>query len=274
MSFYNMMFGKNPQSALLLAVIGLCEHDVPRFRDVSLGERAGKPVIELYTRMGGGNRGHWDGYDGDGGEDCACPGCRADYGLRSVPGFLYDEDDDFDNTYATYYFAVPSEFERDVLKLSDVLGNGIRKKFGQHLLKTLRRDPTDADKEHDARESERNALSRTRHFMANGHTFVPKDDAAMKVALELAEANGGTLRTCWGILPIAIIVKTNERPWPNAKDPDEATAIRRVVVDYDFRWSIDEEYWLHCQQRWATKFPLTMAKIGEAVERQRARSAA
>ena len=59
MTFYSMMFGRNPQSAFLLAVIGFQEHDVPRFRDVHVEDEGRK--IAVYTRMGGGNRGHWDG---------------------------------------------------------------------------------------------------------------------------------------------------------------------------------------------------------------------
>lgn len=267
MSFYSLFFGKNPQSALLLATIGLREHDVPRFRDVHIGERQGKPTIEVYTRMGGGNRGHWDSYDGEGGPECPCPGCRADYFLRSVPGFLYDEDDDFDSTYATYHYAVPQGFEKDVTKLGDILANGLRKKFGQHLLKTLKREPTEADKANAAYDAEHASLARTRHFKANGHTFVPLDDRAMQTALELAEKNGGELRTCWGILPLRLKITTNERPYPNAKDADTAAHLNRAEIGCE--WRIDEDYWRHCQERFADKFPLAMTKIGESVERHR-----
>jgi hypothetical protein len=272
MSLYNLLFGKNPQSALLLAVIGLKEHDVPRFRNVFVGERDGKPTIDVYTRMGGGNRGHWDSYEGDAGPDCSCPGCRASYFMRAVAGFRYDEDDDFDCTYRTFVYAVPEEFERDVPKLADLLSNGLRKRFGQHLLKTLNRESTEADKEDAALDVERTKLKQTQHFMANGHTFVPKSDASMLAALELAEANGGELRSCWGILPLVITVKTDFKPWPNAKDPEFAANLMRVELGYD--WRIDEAYWRHCQERWSGKFPLTMAKIAESVEQHLARAAA
>lgn len=273
MSLYSILFGKNPQSAMLLAVLGIKEHEVPRFRDVHLDERKDRTLIALYTRMGGGNRGHWDGYEGDGGPDCTCPGCRAEHFLEALPGYLYDEDDDFDSTYATYYFEVPAEWRKDVQGLGDILQNGLRAKFGRFLAKTLRREPTEADKEDTAYEAERAAIARTDHFMANGHTFVPKDDGSMKTALELAEANGGKLRTCWGILPITIKVETNKLPYPNSKEPGLASYIDRVDVNYDFRWSIDEEYWRHCQERFGDEFPLTMAKIAEDVERHRAKAA-
>ena len=178
MSLYNMLFGINPQTPLLLACLGFKKHDVPRLRDVFVdGDR-----IAVYTRMGGVNRGHWDSYDDEPGRDCLCPGCRADHVLARHDLFEYGEDGDYDSTYRTFYFRFPKGFERDVPKLNDILGNGITKKFGQFLLKTLRREPTEADRSQAAYDAECAKLKKTAHFMANGHTFVPRDDAAMKVA--------------------------------------------------------------------------------------------
>jgi hypothetical protein len=246
MSFYNMLFGMNPQSDLLLAVIGLKKVDVERFRDVS-ASKDGKE-ISVYTRTGGGN--------------------RQDYPnlvMRGQPGWLGSEDDDFDSTYCTDTFKVPDEFVEDVKVLGDIIGNGIRREFGLHLAKTLRREPTEAEKAEALYEAERQQLARTKHFMANGHTFVPMDDNAMKTALELAEANGGELRSAWGIMPITLTIKTNDRPYPNARDEEMREHLVRAEIGYDFKWTIDASYWEHCQKRFMFRFPLTMAKIAESV---------
>lgn len=246
MSFYNMLFGMNPQTDLLLAIIGLKKNDIERFRDVSASEDGA--TISVYTRTGGGN--------------------RSDYpntAMRKLPTWQRSYDDDFDSTYCTDDFAVPADFINDVKALDDIIGNGIRPEFGRHLVKTLRREPTESDKKQDAHDAESQKLKRTAHFMANGHTFVPRDDSAMKTALEIAEANGGELRSCWGILPIKIKVKINDMPHPNAKSEDDRLFMNRLDVGYDYAWAIDEEYWAHCEKRFAEEFPITMAKIREAV---------
>lgn len=245
MSLYNMLFGRNPQSALLLATIGFRENDVERLRDVHI-EDDGK-TIAVYTRTGGGNR---EGYP--------------QVALYRSPLFSRTEDDDFDSTYATFYFATPPEFVEDVARLSDILTFGLRREFGQHLAKTLNREPTESDKATAEYEAEKAELARTNHFMANGHTFVPKDDPSMRTALELAEKRGGELRSCWGIMPLVINVKRDFIPWPGAKGP-QSKYVNRVEVNYDFKWAIDEKYWQHCQEMFASDFPLTMAKIGESV---------
>ena len=269
MSLYNMLFGRNSHSALLLAVLGLREVDVPRFRDVHTEDEGRK--IAVYTRMGGGNRGHWDGYEGGGGADCACPGCRAEHVLGRAPGYLYDEDDDFDSTYATYYFATPEAFIADVAALSDPLTNGLRAEFGQHLAKTLRREPTQADLDRAAYDAEAAELARFNHFKANGHTFVPQDDTAMEGALRRAEANGGSLRSCWGILPLQLTVRQDFYPYPKATRSEDRETMRRVELGYE--WRIDRAYWRHCQERFVEAYPLAMAGIAESVERHLAHEA-
>jgi hypothetical protein len=85
---YNLLFGKNPETADILKVIGLAESDVERFRDCGVDQAHNQ--IWVYTRTGGGNR---EDYPNE--------------ALTSSPHYLYDEDDDFDCTYATYYFSIP-----------------------------------------------------------------------------------------------------------------------------------------------------------------------
>ena len=90
MSLYNIMFGKNPNTKDILSVLGLEEGFIERFRDCWVDEEENE--ICILTRTGGWNR-----------EDF--PNTI----LTSNKYYLYDEDDDFDNTYATYHFSIPEE---------------------------------------------------------------------------------------------------------------------------------------------------------------------
>jgi hypothetical protein len=87
-------------------MLGLSAGDVGRFRDAYIAD--GK--IAIYTRNGGGNRECWETH-GDGDDPgCSCPGCIIEEVLPQHPHYLYDEDDDFDSTYATIYFSFPTEY--------------------------------------------------------------------------------------------------------------------------------------------------------------------
>jgi len=86
MSFYNMIFGKNPDTKDILALLGLSETDIERFRDCYIND----DEICIYTRTGGGNREYYPNEV-----------------LTSHPNYIRDEDDDYDCTYATYYFSLP-----------------------------------------------------------------------------------------------------------------------------------------------------------------------
>lgn len=166
MSMYNMMFGNNPASDIILATLGLTRADTGRFRDCFISEGE----IAVYTRNGGNNRScHHDGYPKYGNEsckhhtteeeidetvyveqdqvdkypqalnvfmgsqrmvktgkkvmqtyywcdapysdECTCAGCTITYQLPKHPQYLRDQDDDFDNTYATIYFSFPAVFK-------------------------------------------------------------------------------------------------------------------------------------------------------------------
>lgn len=115
MSLYNTLFGKNSLSNILLQSLGLTEEDCGRFRDAYLDD--GKIVI--YTRNGGGNRGHWyyayEQYEA--GDNCPCPGCIITYSLPNHPNYIQDYDDDFDNTYAYVEFSIPDKYKEFFLEL-------------------------------------------------------------------------------------------------------------------------------------------------------------
>lgn len=110
MSLFHMLHGSTANAPALLAALGLTESDVPRFRDCFWdGER-----IVIHTRTGGGNR---EAYENLATYQANFPGDDNTAGpwnddLRAVPGFLYDEDDEFDSTYANFYYT-PPEAVRD-----------------------------------------------------------------------------------------------------------------------------------------------------------------
>jgi len=95
MSLYNAMFGFNPACVLIMPMLGRKDTEYPRFRNCFVD--ADKKHILIYTRAGGGNRGCGFGEEQ----------------LYEDENFVTTYDDDFDNTYATYEFKVPSKWEKD-----------------------------------------------------------------------------------------------------------------------------------------------------------------
>ena len=99
---YNLINGYNPACIVILPFLGRKMDDYPRFRDCFVQEQPdGTKLIDIYTRCGGGNR------------DC---GFGEDE-LYNDPNFVRTEDDDFDCTYADYFFKVPDEWKDDFEKV-------------------------------------------------------------------------------------------------------------------------------------------------------------
>ena len=87
---YNMLFGQNDAAGFLFKLIDSEPGEFGRYRNIYATESH----IVVYTRCGGGNR---EDYFPDWVED--------------HPLYDYDEDDDFDCTYADIYFKHPEGFE-------------------------------------------------------------------------------------------------------------------------------------------------------------------
>lgn len=115
-----MLFGINDAAPVLLAALGLTDDDVPRFRNCYIEE----DQIVIYTRTGGGNRDFYDSgescrenypeyFSGDG-----APSGPWNSSLRSHVNYINDEDDDFDSTYAQFYFSFPDEYAEDLKALA------------------------------------------------------------------------------------------------------------------------------------------------------------
>jgi hypothetical protein len=90
MSLYNMLHGYSPNAGGVLHALDLDPSKIERFRDAGFGKDGDAHVVRILCRTGGGNR---EDYPND--------------ALTSHPLYLRDHDDDFDSTYAHYYFTIP-----------------------------------------------------------------------------------------------------------------------------------------------------------------------
>lgn len=101
MSLYNMIHGVNPLAGVLMKMLDITPGIVPRFRDCYFN---GEHIV-IYTRTGGGNREEYGAEN-----DAMC----------ELPGYVRDEDDDFDSTYASFYYEVPQQFHLLMDKLKSM----------------------------------------------------------------------------------------------------------------------------------------------------------
>lgn len=118
MSLYNMLFGINPMAGILLQALELAPSKIPRFRDCYLDTTDDAKRIAVFTRTGGGNRDfyeslesckqHYPEYFVEGSDSFPVGPWNED--MRKVVGYLEDKDDNFDATYATFYYAIPKPF--------------------------------------------------------------------------------------------------------------------------------------------------------------------
>lgn len=112
MSLYNSLFGFDPLSHMLIRVLDINPLHVPRFRDAFLLE--GK--IAVYTRTGDGNRSinatPWV-FEGEVIPRTVAP-ASWDALCAAHPDYLGTEDDEYDSTYAFWWFRYP-EAVRDEL---------------------------------------------------------------------------------------------------------------------------------------------------------------
>lgn len=122
MSLYNLVHGNQPAAPLVLVMLGQSAGYFGRFRDAWVeGQEDGTVRLAVYTRNGGGNREHYD-EERPAGPECDCTGCIATYRLPADAHYLFDRDDDFDCTYATFYFRVPVDAEERIRKLAAETG--------------------------------------------------------------------------------------------------------------------------------------------------------
>ena len=99
MSMYDILFGHNPYTLVLLRVLNLTADDIPRLRDVEVIDGQ----IQVTTRAGGANRGDYKDTWRD---------------LGRHPLYEGTEDDDSDSTYAYAYFRFPVAHAADLALIS------------------------------------------------------------------------------------------------------------------------------------------------------------
>ena len=124
MSIYNMLYGHNNNSALIVsAFVGYdVTNVIPRYRDtyLTIDEKQGLPTesFEIYTRRGGGNYDCWKEDEIDYSsketilkhdEECDCPYHKLKK-IEKESWYQGAEDDDFDSTYRTLYGKFTPEF--------------------------------------------------------------------------------------------------------------------------------------------------------------------
>lgn len=115
MSLYNMIMGFNPSCVFLLPMLGRKQNEYPRFRDCFLSDDGNH--IEIYTRVGGNNRG-------------------CDYGeeeLYKDPNFVSTYDDEYDNTYGYYVFNPPERWKDDFEKIKSQDFENVSDDYIQHV---------------------------------------------------------------------------------------------------------------------------------------------
>lgn len=129
MSFYNLMHGVNPFAKFYLAILGFDFEQIPRFRDAYLAADEKETRIVIHTRTGGGNR---EAYH------------EANTRICENPNYLYDRDDEFDPTYANFYFAIPDEFKHMMVPLIELDLRKAPKDAWPELLEKIKEGADDA----------------------------------------------------------------------------------------------------------------------------------
>lgn len=85
-----MLHGYSPNAGGVIKALEIDVSKVERFRDAGFAKDGDEHVLRVFCRTGGGNR---EDYPND-------------Y-LTSHPLYIRDHDDDYDCTYAHYYFKIP-----------------------------------------------------------------------------------------------------------------------------------------------------------------------
>lgn len=121
MSLYNKLLGFNKWSLGVLNELGIHPGEtgtkIPRFRDAFVDEQL---RLVIYTRTGGANRKTFESkevYLANGGEEDEDMPVVFNEDLRHLPGYLFDEDDPNDSTFALFRYRPIDERVRRGLEM-------------------------------------------------------------------------------------------------------------------------------------------------------------
>lgn len=242
MSLYNLLFGMNPNTDLILALLGLRQHDVERFRNCGIDWDSKQ--ITIYTRTGGGNR---EDYPND--------------ALVENPSYLSDEDDDFDSTYATYYFKFPDALAGDIEKLKDIRVNGIPAAIVAKVQDVMGRKE-ERDKKQALYESHSRMCEQFRRngdaIQFNGWSLAPLQESVIEQVFKQIEEHG-----YWGGDSLnfsKFCIETNIPRWNmDAKKPELEYELARVKIDLERDWKMDTDFWERTKKKFGEKYPKAIA---------------
>lgn len=251
MSFYNMLFGQNVNSDIILALIGLKKTDIERFRDCSLDNE--NKEITILTRTGGGNR---DSYPNE--------------LLVTNENYKYDEDDEYDRTYATYHFSYPKDLEEDIDKFCNMQQEGIPASIINRILSVFNREPTENDKYEAAYNKQLKIVEQLQKSgdlseMFNGHTLVPLSDRGMEGILRISEENEGNFLVGFGCLPYKIKILQNESKWRSLDKDKSELEQDKVRMKADIIWEIDKDIWKRYKAKFGDKYPKAVKNLGAKI---------
>lgn len=239
---YGLLFGKNPNTEVVLALLGLKECDVERFRDCGIDAEAKR--IYVYTRTGGGN--------------------REDYPnqiLRDNPLFDYDCDDESDCTYATFYFKFPEDLGDRVLEVANPRERGISKEVIARICDAIEREPNERDLFRATYEKQQRLCENLRRtldlYETNGWVVVPMNDSAMRRLLESAEEADGEFHPM-SIRVFKLFAETEVPQWSHRGE------MARVKISLGKDWTFDRAAWERYEGLFSEKFPKAWAKLAES----------
>jgi hypothetical protein len=115
MSMYGIISGggDKPTAELVLeAINSVAPISIPRYRDAYIEKNDDAIELVIFTRTGGGNRECYCEEAGCNHESCCYHGDNDK--MAQHPLYLRDDDDNFDSTYAKFYFNVPDAYKERI----------------------------------------------------------------------------------------------------------------------------------------------------------------